>query len=429
MQRRIALVDCNNFYVSCERLFQPDLIRKPVVVLSNNDGCVVSRSAEAKQLGIKMAVPWHQIRSFAKQHGIVARSSNYSLYADISNRVMHLLAGFSPTQEIYSIDECFLDMDGMTSRQDLSARAQQIRQTIRQCTGIPTCVGIASSKTLAKLANHIAKTQPALDGVCDLNATPKKELESLFANLPVGEVWGIGHQNAKRLQQIGISSVLNLKRASGKQLRSQFGVIMERIVAELNGSTCLELDEIKNTSKKQIICSRSFGTLINSLADMEQAAIDYTSRAAEKLRRQHSVAHAIHVYIRTNPNQEHAPQHHQGITLPLPEATADTRILCRAALSGLRQIYKSGFAYQKVGITLSDLWAATARPCSLFDDLPSRERSEKLMRTMDQINFRMGSRTVHLLGEGINKGWSMRREHMSRHYTTQWDELAIANCN
>jgi DNA polymerase V len=425
MQRAIALIDCNNFYVSCERLFQPKLESKPVVVLSNNNGCVVSRSQEVKDLGVKMAVPWFQLKDIAKRHGIIALSSNYTLYADISNRVMRLLSQYSPEQEVYSIDECFLDLTGMAGMTDLTSYAQAMRGTIKQSVGIPVCVGIAPSKTLSKLANHVAKKQKRYDSVCDFNAMPAQELDTLFAQIEAGEVWGVGRQSTSRLQQMGINSVLELKRSSAKRIRAGFGVVMERIVAELNGEVCLELDDV-TPPRQQIICSRSFGMPVTLLADLEQAVIAYTTRAAEKLRHQHSLAGGIQVYIRTNPHKEKQHQHQQSMLLPLFEPTNDTRLLCRAALSGLQQIYRSGYAYQKAGVMLTEIIAIASRPRTLFDDVAAQQRSAALMETLDHINLRMGSGTLQLLGEGVQKGWSMRRENVSPRYTTEWNELAIA---
>jgi DNA polymerase V len=421
VQRAIALIDCNNFYVSCERLFQPRLEGKPVMVLSNNDGCVVSRSQEVKGLGINMAVPWFRIKGIAKRHGIIALSSNYALYADISNRVMRLLSQRSPNQEVYSIDESFLDLTGMA---DLTTYAQAIRDTIRQCVGIPVCIGVAPSKTLAKLANHVAKKQKQFHGVCDFNAMTVRILDNLLAKIEVGEVWGIGRRSTARLQQMGIASVLELKYGPAKRVRAEFGVVMERIVAELNGEACLELDEV-TPSRQQIICSRSFGASVSLLADLEQAVIAYTSRAAEKLRDQRSLAGGIQVYIRTNPHKEGAPQYQPTILLPLSEPTDDTRSLCHAALNGLRQIYRSGYAYQKAGVTLTEIITAASRPRTLFDDAAAQQKSATLMTTLDLINRRMGNGTIQLLGEGITKSWAMQRGNMSQRYTTEWDELAI----
>lgn len=420
MQRAIALVDCNNFYVSCERLFQPKLEGKPVVVLSNNDGCVVSRSQEVKDLGIRMAAPWFQLKDIARKHGIIAFSSNYTLYADISNRVMRLLSQFSPDQEIYSIDESFLDLTGIS---DLTRYGQTMRGAIRQCVGIPVCVGIASSKTLAKLANHAAKKRPQYGGVCNFNEMPEPELDALLAGIGAGEVWGVGRRTAAKLQAMCITSVLDLKRAPAKRIRGEFSVVMERTVAELNGVACLELDEV-TPPRQQIICSRSFGMPVCALADLEQAVIAYTTRAAEKLRRQHSLAGGIQVYLRTNPHKDKEPQYQQGFTVPLPDPTDDTRLLCRAALNGLRQIYRSGYAYQKTGVMLTEIIPSTARPRTLFDDVGAQQKSGALMAALDRINRSMGSGTVQLLGEGVRKNWAMRRGNVSGRYTTEWDEVA-----
>jgi DNA polymerase V len=421
-QRAIALIDCNNFYVSCERVFQPKLEGRPVVVLSNNDGCVVSRSQEVKDLGLKMAVPWYQMKDLAKRHGIVAFSSNYSLYADLSNRVMSLLAQFSPELEVYSIDESFLNLTGIHT--DHTQYAQQIRETIRRCVGIPVCVGIAPSKTLAKLANHVAKKNVRFGSVCDFNALAEKELDDLFATIAVGEVWGVGKRSVDKLNEMGIHSVLDLKRTPAKRLREKFSVVQERIVEELNGVACLELDDMV-PDKQQIICSRSFGTLTSLLPDLEQAVVAYVSRAAEKLRQQHSLASGIQVYIRTNPHKERDPQYQQARLMPLLEPTDDTRLLCHAALHGLRQIYRAGFAYQKAGVMLTEIIPRSAKPRTLFDDVAAQQKSHALMQTLDRINRRMGSGTLKLLGEGTDKPWAMRRENVSKRYTTEWDELAV----
>lgn len=418
MKRAIALIDCNNFYVSCERLFQPSLEGKPVVILSNNDGCVVSRSQEAKDLGIVMAAPWFQLKHLATQHNIIALSSNYTLYADISNRVMRLLTKFSPEQEVYSIDECFLELSGMN---DLTRHGQRMREAVKQCIGIPVCVGIAQSKTLAKLANHVAKKQPRFVWVCNFNALPEHELDALLKKISVGEIWGVGRSTAARLQKMDINSVLDLKRAPAKRIRSEFGVTMERTVAELNGTACLELGEL-TPSRQQIICSRSFGLPVVHLPDLEQAVISYTSRAAEKLRRQHSIAACVQVSIRTSPHR--AAQYQNALIAPLICPTDDTRRLCHAALSALRRIYRSGYAYQKAGVVLSGIIASDNRPRSLFDE--EAEQPSALMATLDSINQRMGSGTVKFLGEGIRKGWAMKRGNVSPRYTTELAELAVA---
>lgn len=419
MKRAIALVDCNNFYVSCERLFQPAMEGKPVVILSNNDGCVVSRSQEAKALGIVMAAPWFKLKDLAKKHGIHALSSNYTLYADLSNRVMRVLSQFSPNMEIYSIDECFLDLTGMM---EATRMGHEMRYAVRQFVGIPVCVGIAASKTLAKLANNVAKKQSG--GVCNFNEMTEEKLNSLLDGIAVGEVWGVGRRIDTRLQEMGISSALALKLAPPRRIRDEFGVVLERTALELNGTACLELNEI-TPARQQIICSRSFGTSITHLGELEQAVITYTSRAAEKLRAQHTLASCVQVSIRTNPHKTNAAQYQPVLTLPLPEPTDDTRLLCSAALNGLRQIYRSGHAYQKAGVMLFGIIAAKDRPLTLFDSDATQHTA--LMKTLDRINQRMGSGTIRLLGEGIKKNWTMRRENISPRYTTELAELAVAH--
>jgi DNA polymerase V len=260
--------------------------------------------------------------------------------------------------------------------------------------------------------------------VCDFNAMTARMLDNLLARIEVGEVWGVGRRSTERLQQMGISTVLELKYSPAKRVRAEFGVVMERIVAELNGEACIGLDEI-TPPRQQIICSRSFGVPVSLLADLEQAVIAYASRAAEKLRNQFSIAGGIQVYIRTNPHKDDAPQYQQSTLVTLPEPTDDSRLLCRAALDGLRQIYRSGYLYQKAGVMLTGIIPATSRPRTLFDDVAAQQKSTALMETLDRINRRMGSGTMQLLGEGTRKSWAMRRGNASQRYTTEWDELAV----
>jgi DNA polymerase V len=294
----IALVDVNNCYVSCERLFRPDLQNKPVVVLSNNDGCVVARSAEVKALGVAMGTPWFQVKAFAKQHGIIALSSNYPLYADMSNRIMSLLATYSPHQEVYSIDECFLDLTGY-SYTNLTQYAHTIRSQIAQYLGLPLCIGIGSTKTLAKLANYVAKKYSQWDGICDLSTLNKLALNSLLSDLPASAVWGVGQKHTQTLINMGINTVLHLREAKDSVIRHSFSVIMERTVQELRGVACLDLESI-TPPKQQIMSSRSFSRSVYELADLSEAVSVYVTRAATKLRHQNSCAGAIQVSIRTN---------------------------------------------------------------------------------------------------------------------------------
>ncbi len=376
---KIALVDVNNCYVSCERVFNPALEGRPVVVLSNNDGCVVARSAEVKALGIPMGEPWFKLKNLAKRHGIVAFSSNYALYADMSNLFMSILSTFTPNLEIYSIDECFLDLSGFSM--DLTGYAQEIRQRVKQWVGLPVCIGIAPTKTLSKMANHVAKKRPEWNGVCDLTALSPALRDQIFSEIDVSEVWGVGRKLKDGLAAMGIRTVLDLKNANPARIRKHFSVVLERTVAELNGVPCIELEEVA-ANKQQIMSSRSFGQPVTSHLDLSESVTLYVSRAAEKLRHQGSVAGGIQVYIRTNPFKPREPQYSQGITLPLADATDDTLKLTRAALAGLKKIYKPGYAYAKAGIMLVDLARRGQQPIDLFTDLEEIERRSRLMNTM-----------------------------------------------
>lgn len=426
-RQQFALVDCNNFYCSCERALNPKLDGVPMVVLSNNDGCAVARSNEVKALGVKMGTPWFQMKDLAKEHGIVAMSSNYTLYGDMSNRVVSILREYSPHIEVYSIDESFVLLNGMQSIwQSPTDMGQHMRCRIFQWTNLPVCVGIGASKTLAKLANHIAKKNPEFNGVCDLNALSSNVVSALFQSIDAGEVWGVGRQIAKKLEEMHISTVQALKEAPIPLIRSHFGVVMERTVKELNGVSCLELEELP-VSKKQIVSSKSFGQLVLTIDELNQAAATYMTRAAEKLRHQQSVAGAIQVYVRTNPFRIQDKQYSNGMVIPLPEPTSDTRILVEAALFGLKQIYRPGFWYKKVGVMLLDLSDARKGQGSLFSAYgDDNQRSATLMKTIDSLNQKMGVNTLGTAASGIQKNWKMRSENKSPRYTTCWHELPIA---
>ena len=420
--RSIALIDVNNFYVSCERVFNPKLEGRPVVVLSNNDGCAVARSNEVKALGVKMGQPWFQLKDLAKKHGIIAYSSNYALYADMSNRVMSILSMFSPEQEIYSIDECFLDLTGFKRHCHIDY-GRKIRKRIRQWTGLPVCVGIGPTKTLAKLANHIAKKNPEFNGVCDLNILSLEQQADWFQRIEAGEIWGIGRRLAPKLHEIGIKTVWDLKTASPSQLRARFSVVMEKIIREINGTACIDLEEI-NPPKKQIVSSRSFGIPVSDLASLEESVSLYISRAAEKLRRQQSYAGSVHVSIRTNPFNEKEPHYANAMTIALPRQTDDSRLLTKVALWGLRKIYRRGYKYQKAGVMLSELVPRQYRQLDLFGSISIADtKSSKLMSVMDQINARMGRGTIKLASEGFKQPWKMKQGNKSPNYTTNWDEL------
>jgi DNA polymerase V len=429
MKSVFALVDCNNFYASCEKLFDPKLKDRPVVVLSNNDGCVVARSAEVKALGIPMGVPWFQIQAEARRYGIVAFSSNYALYADMSNRVVEVLSDFSPNLEVYSIDESFLDVSGMSMRaESLVAYGVEIRQRVADWLGLAVCVGIAPTKTLAKLANHCAKKGLAgADGVCDFTTLNPGALTHLFARIDVGEVWGVGRQIKARLAAMGIQTVRQLRDANAETIRARFSVVLERTVCELRGESCLDLQEVV-PDKQQIMSSRSFGTLVYERADLEEAVASYIAKAAEKLRAQDSLAGGVQVYIRTNVFKPEVPQYQKGVTVPLPEATADTRVLTQWAIRILRRIYRPGFGYHKAGVMLLDLVPAAKRQLALFDSQGGAgdARSGKLMAVLDDINQRYGRQSLRLAAEGVERSWQMRRGNLSPGYTTSWDGLPVA---
>lgn len=419
-----ALVDCNNFYASCEKLFNPKLKHRPVVVLSNNDGCVVARSAEVKALGIPMGVPWFKLRDEAMRHGIVAFSSNYELYADLSNRVVEVLSEFSPNIEVYSIDESFLELSGF-ERRGYSAYGSEIRQRVADWLGLAVCVGIGQTKTLSKLANHAAKKSLAgKDGVCDFLSMQPGDLTHLLERIPVGEVWGIGRKFTARLEEMGITTAKQLREADAETVRTRFSVVVERTVRELRGISCLALEEVA-PDKQQIMCSRSFGTLVYQRADLEEAVASYVGRAAQKLRGQDALAGALQVYIRTNIFKPEVPQYQKGLTVPLPEATSDTRVLTAWALRILRRIYRPGYGYHKAGVTLMEIGPKTNQQFSLF--VPSgvaSARNEKLMEALDGINERYGRGTLRLAAEGVEKTWQMRRGNLSPGYTTDWNGIA-----
>lgn len=417
-----ALVDCNNFYASCEKLFDPKLADTPVVVLSNNDGCVVARSAEVKALGIPMGVPWFKIRDDAKRHGIVAFSSNYALYADMSNRVVEVLEAFSPNIEVYSIDESFLSLDGFPPA-GLEAYGREIRARVDKWLGLAVCVGIGPSKTLAKLANHCAKKNLAGSaGVCDFTRMREEELSALFARIDLGEVWGVGRKIDARLQAMGISTVADLRNADPETVRTKFSVVLERTVRELRGISCLDLEEAV-PDRQQIICSRSFGERIYERTELGEAVASYVSRAAEKLRRQAGLAGALTVFVRTSPFNPKEPQYQKTLTVPLPDATDDTLELVGWGLRILKRIYRPGFAYQKAGCMLSDIRPRSMAQASLF--VPESDgRLERLMAAVDAINGRFGRGTMRVAAEGVDKAWRMKRGKLSPRYTTEWSELA-----
>jgi DNA polymerase V len=421
------LVDANSFYCSAERIFRPDLERVPLVVLSNNDGCVVARDHLVKALGIPMAVPWHEVKDQARAHGIVAFSSNYTLYGDVSRRFMSVLGQYVPPEdhEIYSIDESFLDFTHQPSA-NLTAVGQDIKQRVRQWVGLPVCVGFGSSRTLAKLANRIAKKDSAWNGVCDLTALSTADLEEVMGTVEVGDVWGVGRRLSAQLNDLGINTAADLRAADPRRIRERFTVVVERTVRELRGIACAGL-ETTATAKQQIISSRAFGAPVYELQELMEPLHQHTCRAAEKLRQQGSVAGTIGVWIQTNIFRPQDPQYLPQRTLRLPEATDDSAWLCAWASAVLRSIYKPGFRYVKAGVMLLDIQEHGIKQGQLFGAAPPEQdaRRARLMQTLDKANTKWGRGSMGIGHAGIKgeRRWAMQRQNLSPRYTTCWDEL------
>lgn len=422
-QPLIALVDCNNFYVSCERVFRPDLLNKPVAVLSNNDGCIVARSQEVKDLGIKMATPVHQVQHLINRHKIQLFSSNYTLYADMSSRVMQCLESYAPHLEVYSIDESFLDLTDICNNNSFTY-GQQIKKTVFQTTGIPVCVGMAPTKTLAKLANYAAKKWKKTGGVLDLSDSIRRD--KLLRLVPVNEVWGIGRQTTKRLQVLGINTAYELANQPVESIQAQFNIVIARTVMELNGISCMALDDIP-ADKQQIVCSRSFKRRLSNYTELAEALASFCSRAAEKLRKQNSVAGSISVSIKTNPHNPNEPQYQRSINIQLQQPTSDTRQIISIAKRLLKDIFKHGYRYQKCAVQLGHIQdALTPNQIDLFSFTEPNKNTE-LMTTIDKINNRF-PKGITLSATEINTAWQTPVEHLSLHYTTDWNELAVVKC-
>lgn len=419
MPRAIALVDVNNFYASCERLFRPDLKGVPIVVLSNNDGCVVARSAEAKAMGIKMGVPYFQIREHYEAQGGIWFSSNYALYGDMSNRVMTVLEGMAPAVEIYSVDEAFVELSESWAG-DLTEYGRRIRARVHQWTGLTVGVGIGPTKTLAKLANYAAKKWPATGGVVDLRDEARRY--RLMAITPVEEVWGIGRKLTAKLNKQGINTVADLVAADPKSLRRQYGVVVERTVQELRGIPCAELEQ-EVQAKQQIICSRSFGERITQIGPMHQALAGYMERAAEKLRAESMCCRHVTLFIRSSPFSERETYYSNQISTKLQTPTSDTRDLLALVEPLLRRIWRDDVRYMKGGVMLADFTPADMQQGDLFAGEQQAPRSEALMQVIDKINQgRLGK--VYFAARGRDRTeWMMKREQLSPRYTTCLSEL------
>jgi DNA polymerase V len=416
-----ALIDCNSFYASCERVFRPDLAKVPIVVLSNNDGCVIARSYDAKPF-VKMGEPYFQIKHKLRQHGIVPFSSNYALYGDMSERVMTVIESLVPAVEVYSIDEAFADLSGI---EQLDSLGRQIRSQVMRCTGIPVGVGIAHTKTLAKLANHTAKRlQAQTGGVVNICDSAKRDW--VLRNTDVAEVWGVGRRMKLHLEGMGIRTAMDLAKTDPWTLRKKFSVVVEKTARELAGTPCLELDE-PDPPKQEICCSRMFGQRLKDLPPIKEAVATYMQRAAEKLRAQHSLCKKIRVSIRTGMFNPEEAKYANGVVVDLPYPSDDVRLLTKSAVDALDHLFRPGFNYSKAEVLLLDL----CQPGEYTDDLFAVSQpadATKVMTVLDQINQRWGRGTLRTASVPANPAWAMRREMMSQSFTTRLDQLWKVSC-
>ncbi len=415
----IALCDVNNFYVSCERVFNPALENRPVIVLSNNDGCAVARSNEVKHLGIKMGAPLHQIQDLIKQHNIAVFSSNYILYGDMSHRVGDIVEMYSDQTEVYSIDELFIRFNGF-EHLNLTHHCQKMVKQIQQWVGLPVCVGIAPSKTLAKIANHYAKSLKVDGNVLELSHD--YHIKQALEHLPVNEIWGVGRKLTQHLNQMGIETALQLRDADRKTLRKRFSVNMERTIMELRGVSCIDFDADPD-KKKEIVCSRSFGQKSSDYQLLKEAAAYHVSRACVTLREQESMAQCLTVGIKTNPFSQRDQQYSNSITIQLPQPSDFTGHFLAAASQAMKRIFKPDYQYKKVGIMLSNLSDAGSVQQDLFSLQPVSAKNTQLMQVMDQINDRYGKGKLRSGTEGFDKQWVMRSERKSQEFTTNWQQL------
>ncbi len=417
----IGLIDCNNFYASCERVFNPKLEGKPIGILSNNDGCVIARSNELKPL-VPMGMPAYKIEPKIRKK-IKLLSSNYELYGDMSQRVFDTVRHYTADIEPYSIDEAFIHLNGFNN---VLTHCQNLKTIVKRDTGIPVSIGIAPTRTLAKLANHIAKKQPIHQGVYCL-PTNREAIKTILKQFSIEDIWGVGWRIAQRLKVLDIHTAWDLHQANLKQIRQLFSVVLERTVLELRGINCIELDDL-STPKKNIMTSRSFGHLTSDLFDIQEAIRVHASRGAEKLRKQKSVASAVLVFLKTNRFRPELPQYNPSIVVPLLSTTDDSRLIIHAAQKGLQSIYKKGFLFMKSGVMLLDLKAKDdyCQSDLFIPDISETQKSEQLMKTMDYINQKMGKNTIHLGGIRQTAAWQIKRDMLSQRYTTRWEELPFA---
>ena len=418
-----ALVDCNSFYASCERVFRPDLRTKPVVVLSNNDGCVVALTKEAKNIGVKMCDPWFKIEREFKQKGGIAFSSNYELYGDISSRIMSILEELAPKVEVYSIDEAFLDLTGISHCMNLEEFGRTCQKHIMQYTGMPVRVGIGPTKTLAKAASYGAKRYPTTQGVLDITDLYRRE--KLMTLMPVNEIWGVGHRLNKRLISQKVLTTFDLINMNIEQVRKQFSIMLVNTIRELKGESCIPLDNAPSP-KKQIVVSRTFSTRVTELDYLEEAVSDYAARAAEKLRKEGKTCKMLSVFIRTNPFRKQDIQHREIRSFSMLYPTNDTRDLIKHAKLLLKDLYKEGFNYNKAGIMLNNFFDETTYQLDLFKKKDRNSKDFKMMALLDQIN-KSSLGQISFLAQGIKKEWSMKRQLQSPRYTTSLKDVLVVN--
>jgi DNA polymerase V len=416
-----ALIDCNSFYASCEKIFRPDLKDRPVVILSNNDGCVIARSSEAKKMGVSMTQPWYQIKDQYLSKGGIVFSSNYEFYADISNRVMNVLSDLCPEIDIYSIDEAFLDLRSFKKNIDLVNFAYDCKRKIREWVGVPVSIGIAPTKTLAKLANKVAKDDPRFDGVVILSEP--RVIKHFLRSMPVEKIWGIGKRLTARLENIGVKTAHDLTQIDSRLIGDNFNVVLERTVRELKGQSCITLHDFMEP-KKQIMVSRSFGRSIRTKNVLSEAISFHASRAAEKLRYEKQKCRLITTFIRSNRFNTKIKQIYASRSLELIHPTDDTRIIIKSANRILEKIYANGYQYAKAGILLSDFTDSYGYQMSLFDRKRDEKSASKLMETIDYINL-MEIAKVGFGNQGYQNTWKMKREIKSQRYTTKIDEIPI----
>ncbi len=413
-----ALIDCNAFYVSCERVFNPKLNNRPVVALSNNDGCIISRSKEAKALGIKMGVPLFKVKDIVEKEKVVVFSSNYTLYADMSRRVMNIISSSSPYTEIYSIDEAFVELSSLPI--DYESYAHQLRQTILQHTGIPVSIGIASTKTLAKVANHKAKKDDSLNGVCSL--VNYNNIDQILELTEVGDVWGVGRRLSKKLINHGIHNAKLLKNCSDSWIRKMMSVNGLKTITELRGISCIPLEEYSMT-RKSCCTTRSFGKLLTNLEDIEQAVTTFARRAAERIRSESLAASCVSVFVRTNPFDKKSAYYSNGASRTLAYPTHDSITIIETSLLLTKRIFKNNYQYKKAGVLLSGLCDESEIQETLFEK--NYNQNSDLMSAIDAINYRYGRDTLQMASECKVGNWKQKRENCTRNYTTQIDRLLL----